>query len=295
MKKFFGCLVLCAMMLSMPAVFMGCDSSSKDSVSESESESDVLDEPDESSSEEEKTTATEKETECSHKWKEADCLNPKTCTVCGETVGSAAGHSWKDADCENPKTCTVCGETMGSALGHDWMDADCENPQTCRNCGETVGAALGHVWIDATYDAPQTCSVCGKTTGSPLERPAMNVNISTPLPQEFSYYRYSGEVRDTVLITEVYCTYEEYRYADNEYELTLYFTGEKTYDIDGSGQGRSCSIGIKVYDEEGYVVADDTFYTSSLRVGEKFRDEECSMWTDRLPAGNYTIELSSTN
>ena len=33
-------------------------------------------------------------------------------------------HSWKDADCLNPKTCTVCGKTEGSALGHKPAEDD---------------------------------------------------------------------------------------------------------------------------------------------------------------------------
>ena len=29
-------------------------------------------------------------------------------------------HTFGDADCENPKTCTICGATEGDALGHKW-------------------------------------------------------------------------------------------------------------------------------------------------------------------------------
>ncbi len=142
-----------------------------------------------------------------------------------------------------------------------------------------------------------TCSVCGKTSGVALVRPPISVELSSDisLPMEFSCFRYNGEVRDTVLITDVKCTYELAAFSDDEYEITLYFTGEKIYDMDGPNQGRSTNVSVKVYDEDGYVVADDTFYSPSLCVGEKFRDEECSLWTTKLPKGNYTVHLTNTN
>ena len=37
-------------------------------------------------------------------------------------------HKWTDATCDAPKTCSVCGETEGEALGHTYdneFDADC--------------------------------------------------------------------------------------------------------------------------------------------------------------------------
>lgn len=107
---------------------------------------------------------------CKHDWQEADCLNPKTCTLCDKTEGEALGHDWQKATCENPKTCDTCGETEGEALGHTWQDATCTQPKTCSACKETEGEALGHTWEEATYDAPKTCSVCVITEGDPLVR-----------------------------------------------------------------------------------------------------------------------------
>lgn len=102
---------------------------------------------------------------CEHEWVEADCVTPKTCSLCEETEGEALGHTWEDADCLNPKTCAECGETEGEALGHTWIDATCAAPKTCEVCGETEGEALEHTWIDATTEAPKTCEVCGETEG----------------------------------------------------------------------------------------------------------------------------------
>lgn len=65
---------------------------------------------------------------CDHKWTPSTCTEPKTCSLCGETEGSALGHDWKDADYENPKTCSRCGETEGEplevqALAGQWSEA----------------------------------------------------------------------------------------------------------------------------------------------------------------------------
>lgn len=103
---------------------------------------------------------------CKHEtWKDADCVNPKTCADCGETEGAPLGHTWQAATCEKAKTCEACGETEGAALGHSWVDADCENAKTCSTCSLTEGEALGHDWQEATTEAPKTCAACALTEG----------------------------------------------------------------------------------------------------------------------------------
>ena len=105
---------------------------------------------------------------CEHEWADADCVTPKTCTLCEETEGTPLGHTWAAATCTDPKTCEDCGETEGEALGHTWTDATCVDAKTCSVCGETEGEALGHAWVDATEYAPKTCTTCGVTEGDPL-------------------------------------------------------------------------------------------------------------------------------
>lgn len=78
-------------------------------------------------------------------------------------------HEWAEADCLNPRTCTKCGETEGEPLGHCWSNATCEAPEACTNCGLTQGEALGHTWKEANYQDPETCTTCGATQGQPLE------------------------------------------------------------------------------------------------------------------------------
>ena len=101
-----------------------------------------------------------------HAWADATCTTPKTCSICGETEGTALGHDMADATCTAPKTCKICGHTEGVALGHTWADATCTAPKTCSTCGETEGTALGHTWTDATCSTPKTCDTCGVTEGN---------------------------------------------------------------------------------------------------------------------------------
>ena len=105
---------------------------------------------------------------CEHEWAEADCVNPKHCTLCEETEGDPLGHVWLAATCEVPKTCEVCGTPDGDPKGHDWVDATCEDPKTCTLCHLTEGKALGHAWLEATTEAPKTCETCAATEGEKI-------------------------------------------------------------------------------------------------------------------------------
>ena len=93
-----------------------------------------------------------------HKWTDATCTAPKTCSVCKATEGEALGHKWTDATCTAPKSCSVCKATEGAALGHKWTDATCTAPKTCSGCKATEGASLGH----ADADKNHKCDACGE-------------------------------------------------------------------------------------------------------------------------------------
>lgn len=62
---------------------------------------------------------------CKHEWKEATCINPQTCNLCGVTKGEPIEHSYMDANCENPKRCSFCDATEGKAQGHNYIDGYC--------------------------------------------------------------------------------------------------------------------------------------------------------------------------
>ena len=107
-----------------------------------------------------------------HSWDDATCIDPKTCSKCGETEGEPLGHEWDidEATCTRDQVCTECGEIGEKAPGHRWdiPSATCTEDQHCTVCGETESDPLAHTWTDATCAAPKTCSLCGKTEGKPL-------------------------------------------------------------------------------------------------------------------------------
>ena len=105
---------------------------------------------------------------CEHQWAEADCVEPKHCTLCDKTEGDPLGHVWMAATCEEPKTCEVCAATEGEPKGHSWVEASCEEAKSCTVCHLTEGEALGHAWLEATTETPKTCEVCAATEGEKI-------------------------------------------------------------------------------------------------------------------------------
>lgn len=108
---------------------------------------------------------------CKHQWIEANCLEAKTCSKCGEVEGEALGHSWTDATCEAPKTCSVCALTEGEALGHNWLEATTEAPETCANCAATQGE---RIITDERFETASCSQVFGAWAGQ-LNLPAANM------------------------------------------------------------------------------------------------------------------------
>ena len=101
---------------------------------------------------------------------------------------------------------------------------------------------------------------------------------------------YRGNLESSVKITNIRCKIESS--YDKKVKATIYFSGEKTYDSEGSGYSRPCVIGWKLYDEDGYVVESGTHYTSNMAVGEKFKDSEEYIY--RLSPGKYRLEILDT-
>ncbi len=90
--------------------------------------------------------------------------------ICLSLCACGHQHTWKSATCTEPKTCTKCGETEGSALGHSWEKATCTEPKTCSRCGKTEGTALGHSWKKQTETTPKMCTKCGEMEPMPLPK-----------------------------------------------------------------------------------------------------------------------------
>ena len=80
-------------------------------------------------------------------------------------------HKWKEATCIEPAICEICGKENGEPLGHDWKEATCTEPKICNRCSVTEGEALGHIEekeivtvkgnINKAGKISKVCSVCG--------------------------------------------------------------------------------------------------------------------------------------
>ncbi len=98
---------------------------------------------------------------CEHDFTPATCNSPKTCTLCGETEGTANEHSFEEATCKSPKTCEHCGITEGEKGEHIW-EINCLTPSTCKTCGAVYGPVTGHDWTSTICTEDKTCRVCGE-------------------------------------------------------------------------------------------------------------------------------------
>lgn len=99
---------------------------------------------------------------CAHKWEDASCSAPKTCSLCGETEGKILQHQWEEATCASAKKCALCNLTEGASLEHTWKEATCKAPKTCSVCGTTTGTKLEHTYTEWEIDIEATVSTPGK-------------------------------------------------------------------------------------------------------------------------------------
>ena len=76
-------------------------------------------------------------------------------------------HRWNDATCTAPKTCSVCKITEGSALGHKYettwsKDAD-KHWHKCSVCGDKTNEEI-HSWDKGTMTIQPGCTTAGTKT-----------------------------------------------------------------------------------------------------------------------------------
>ncbi len=125
---------------------------------------------------------TEDETSiCTHQWKDADCTNPQTCLLCGETEGEESGHKWDDANCVKPETCSVCGATQGSTSSntHQWGNeqtleyatyvSEGTKKLTCIDCEAEKTESIPVKYINFTYTTKDEAEALAKEHDIELE------------------------------------------------------------------------------------------------------------------------------
>lgn len=159
-----------------------------------------------------------------HRWSDADCTNPRLCTVCGKEKGERLPHDYAPATCTQPATCRVCGAVSGEALGHAWQSATCTEPETCARCGEHNGENLGHIPGETRISVAPTvlepgeeellCSVCGEVIEN---RPCELQNYIDDAGYVFTILDYSKllvEARENILPEVSMLTYTDVTESD---------------------------------------------------------------------------------
>ena len=130
---------------------------------------------------------------------------PATSTVPVPTTTVEAGcsHQYADADCITPKTCTLCGATRGAALGHNYEEGICTR---CSHIDATYVAWTDGVWrADAVNDNGSQLEMIRltlRTDGTAMFAAGVYDRLSdVPADQrqpymedEANWYDYSGEV-----------------------------------------------------------------------------------------------------
>lgn len=176
-----------------------------------------------------------------HKWKDATCTTPKTCSICGKTEGEALGHKWQNATCTEPQICKICKATKGKELGHDpdeWTtikEATCtevgEKEATCKRCGKSLTEEIPMVdhtpgeWTvvtdykvnrDGTVTPgkqAQLCTVCNKeleTKEYTIELTGSQKNAVIRAYEEESFWHVSRDF----LINDVLVGYDYFSVED---------------------------------------------------------------------------------
>lgn len=117
----------------------------------------------------------------------------------------------------------------------------------------------------------------------------ISITLKNELPIEISDRGYGGSA---CRVTDLRFEAKYLSYSDS-YSVSIYFTGEKVFDTRGNHQSASCKIGWKLYDSDGYVVKGGTCRSSSVIVGEKFKDAEA--YISDLEPDAYTLVLLDVN
>lgn len=117
----------------------------------------------------------------------------------------------------------------------------------------------------------------------------IKVTLKNTLPTTLSSYTTTGN--NSTLQASARIT--DFSYTVSSTSVTISFTGEKTYDAQGAGQSREVKVGWKLYDSDGYVVKDGVAYSTSIKVGEKFKN--CTASIRGLEPGEYTLEIMGVN
>ena len=136
----------------------------------------------------------------------------------------------------------------------------------------------------STVDAVKTHFNIDQGGNGSHENDPIRITLKNSLPETLSYYE-----RASATSADARATITDFSYTVSSTSAKITFTGEKTYDIQGSGYSRPVYVGWKLYDSDGYVIDDGTARSTAIKVGEKFKNCEDSI--RNLEPGEYTLEI----
>ena len=170
-----------------------------------------------------------------------------------------------------------------NSYGKEWVAAAIYINYTDILAGtSTSGTIYFDVYNDYVSFDPSTLDIYDNL---PLKLTTVSLPI---LPNSITDYTYNDKISSVVDITNI--TYE----VKND-DLYLYFTGEKTFDIEGPNYSQPCYVGWKLYDSDGYIVYSGTFISPNISIGEKFRNEKCYAWDVIKPGESYKLVISDVD
>ena len=136
------------------------------------------------------------------------------------------------------------------------------------------------------------------TPGSPDSPSTPIITIQLPAtPALLHEYRSrdNSEIIQTYSIDKIEYVLDSNSPNRETYTVTLKFGGQKTYDINGTGQSSVAKIAWKLYDADGSVVGSGSAYSPSVAMGESWKPDYATDTIYRLKPGNYRMEISSVN
>ena len=126
----------------------------------------------------------------------------------------------------------------------------------------------------------------GKDDENNNENSPIKVRLRTSLPTTISTYNSNDKIESSAIITD-------FKYTVDGSRVKMNFIGEKSYDAKGAGQSAAVKVGWKLYDSEGYVIESGTARSTSIKMGEKFKNCEDTLYS--LDPGEYELEIMSVN
>lgn len=133
---------------------------------------------------------------CIHKWSGNDCRQVNHCYKCGKVDPNGKidpdAHSWVPATCAEPKTCSICGKTVGEKNPDNHLFEDrSDGSKVCTRCGKIIPAP--NSTDEAGDDSPSTA-----TSQSSEDNNQTATEETAPSAFSFSPSSFNGKLKNNL-------------------------------------------------------------------------------------------------